>query len=118
MSKPFCGPAFPCMDSAVINKIGMSATLDLPETASVHERDKVYIQATAKAAQGMSLRDYFAAHTAITLDDYGVPYASSIVGRSMPDFAADPLGNQLFWAEFRARMRYAEADAMLAARSA
>ena len=66
----------------------------------------------------MTLRDYFAAHTAITLDDYGVPYASSIVGRGMPDFASDPLGNQLFWAEFRARMRYAEADAMLAARSA
>ena len=67
---------------------------------------------------GMSLRDYFAAHTAITLDDYGVPYAESIVGRKMPDFAADPSGNQLFWAEFGARMRYAEADAMLAARSA
>lgn len=68
--------------------------------------------------EGMSLRDYFAAHATVFLDDYGVPYASSIVGRSMPDFAADPLGNQLFWAEFRARMRYAEADAMLAARSA
>ena len=70
----------------------------------------------SKNYEGMTLRDYFAAHTAITLDDYGVPYASSIVGRAMPDFAADPLGNQLFWAEFRARMRYAEADAMLAAR--
>jgi hypothetical protein len=71
-----------------------------------------------EAPQGMSLRDYFAVNAAVCLDDYGVPYASSIVGRGMPDFASDPLGNQLFWAEFRARMRYAEADAMLVARSA
>ncbi|QLG90420.1 hypothetical protein HZF02_26695 [Pseudomonas yamanorum] len=98
MSKPFCGPAFPCMDSAVINKIGMSATLDLPETASVHERDKVYIQATAKAAQGMSLRDYFAAKAMQGWTSNPLPNDSSI-----QDVAA--------WA-------YRQADAMLAARSA
>ncbi|MGY2183321.1 hypothetical protein [Pseudomonas agarici] len=63
------------------------------------------------------LRDYFAASVTVDLDGYGVNYAESIVGRKMPDFAADPLSNQIFWADFRARMRYAEADAMLAARS-
>ena len=94
------GPAFPVAD--------YDHMVFEPKTVAETKRD----------LSGMSLRDYFAAHTAITLDDYGVLYASSIVGRGMPDFAADPLGNQLFWAEFRARMRYAEADAMLAARSA
>lgn len=48
------------MDSSVINKIGLAATFNLPDGADVHERDKAYIQATAQAAQGMSLRDYFA----------------------------------------------------------
>ncbi|WP_278405844.1 hypothetical protein [Pseudomonas rhodesiae] len=67
---------------------------------------------------GMSLRDYFATHTSIDHDEVGVRYAAAIVGRDMPDFAADPLGNSAFWAEYRARMRYIEADAMLAARSA
>ena len=67
---------------------------------------------------GMSLRDYFAAHAAIDHDEVGVRYAAAIVGRDMPDFAGDPLGNSTFWAEYRARMRYIEADAMLAARSA
>ncbi|MBI6655003.1 hypothetical protein YA0721_03605 [Pseudomonas carnis] len=110
------GPAFPSSENGTSHTIAMAAMLQLPENASTDEKDKIYIQTKAKAMQGMSLRDYFAAHTAITLDDYDVPYASSIVGRGMPDFAADPLGNQLFWAEFRARMRYAEADAMLAAR--
>lgn len=69
-------------------------------------------------SHGMSLRDYFAVNAAVCLDEYGVHYAESIVGRKMPDFAADPQSNQIFWADFRARMRYAEADAMLAARSA
>ena len=67
---------------------------------------------------GMSLRDYFAVNVAVDFDGYGVHYAESIVGRKMADFAVDPLTNQTFWADFRARMRYAEADAMLAARSA
>ena len=67
---------------------------------------------------GATLRDYFATHTAIDHDEVGVRYAAAIVGRDMPDFAADPLGNSAFWAEYRARMRYIDADAMLAARSA
>ena len=64
------------------------------------------------------MRDYFAVHAAIDHDAVGVRYAAAIVGRDMPDFAVDPLGNSAFWAEYRARMRYIEADAMLAARSA
>lgn len=67
---------------------------------------------------GATLRDYFATHADIDHDEVGVRYAAAIVGRDMPDFAAAPLGNSAFWAEYRARMRYIEADAMLAARSA
>ena len=70
------------------------------------------------AVLGMSLRDYFATHVAIDHGEVGVRYAVAVVGRDMPDFAANPLGNSAFWAEYRARMRYIEADAMLAARSA
>ena len=67
-------------------------------------------------AFGMTLRDYFAAHTAEVSDEIGIQYAEKIVGRKMPDFAALPLDNAAFWAEYRAIMRYIEADAMLAAR--
>lgn len=66
---------------------------------------------------GMSLRDYFAVHAQIDSEEVGVRYAEAIVGRDMPDFAADPIANSTFWADYRARMRYIEADAMLAARS-
>ncbi len=76
------------------------------------------VRMNGEGGAGMSLRDYFAAHAAINHDEVGVRYAAAIVGRDMPDFAADPLGNSAFWAEYRARMRYIEADAMLAARSA
>ena len=112
------GPAFPCSENGTSHTIAMAAMLQLSETASTEEKDKVYIQTKANAMQGMSLRDYFAAHAAIDHDEVGVRYAAAIVGRDMPDFAADPLGNSAFWAEYRARMRYIEADAMLAARSA
>lgn len=67
---------------------------------------------------GISVRDYFAAHATKAADDeVGVLYAEAITGRSMPDFAADPVGNSVFWADYRARMRYIEADAMIDARA-
>lgn len=66
---------------------------------------------------GMSLRDYFAAHSPEVSDEIGIQYAEKIVGRKMPDFAAMPLENAAFWAEYRAIMRYIEADAMLAERA-
>ena len=93
MSKENGGPAFPCT----------------PESS---------VRMNGEGGSGMTLRDYFATHTSIDHDEVGVRYAAAIVGRDMPDFAADTLGNSAFWAEYRARMRYIEADAMLAARSA
>lgn len=73
---------------------------------------------TIESNNGMTLRDYFAAHTTVELEGYGVGYAEEVVGRKMPDFATDPLANAKFWAEFRARMRFIEADAMIRARGA
>ncbi|MNF74936.1 hypothetical protein D3C84_569830 [compost metagenome] len=66
---------------------------------------------------GLSVRDYFAANVQLFFDDYSVTYAAGVVGRDMPDYAASPLENAKFWGEFRARMRFIEADAMLAART-
>ncbi|XYJ88173.1 hypothetical protein AEMCBJ_11710 [Cupriavidus necator] len=66
---------------------------------------------------GMTLRDYFAAKVVVG-DEIGVRYAEQLLGRAMPDYAAHPLANAIFWADARARLRYIEADAMLAAREA
>jgi len=55
------GPAFPCSENGTSHTIAMAVMLQLPETASTEEKDKVYIQTKANAMQGMSLRDYFAA---------------------------------------------------------
>lgn len=54
------GPAFPCPENGASHTIAMAAMLELPETATTDEKDKVYIQTKAKVMQGMSLRDYFA----------------------------------------------------------
>lgn len=66
---------------------------------------------------GMTLRDYFAIHATHVTDEVGIGYAERVVGRDMPRFESDPLGNSAFWAAYRSRMRYIEADAMLAERA-
>lgn len=71
----------------------------------------------ANGSAGVTVRDYFAAKVAVG-EEIGVRYAEQILGRRMPDYAADPLANAIFWADARARLRYIEADAMLAAREA
>lgn len=78
-------------------KIGQAAIADLTETATVHDRDKAFIQAVAKAAQGMSLRDYFA--------------GQAIAGVFSPGIW--PNADQIKTA---ATAAYIAADAMLAAR--
>lgn len=52
------GSAFPVWDSTAMHRIGMAASQDIEDSA---ERDREYIRATAQAAEGMTLRDYFAA---------------------------------------------------------
>ncbi|MGU2444404.1 hypothetical protein ACTXHA_28725 [Burkholderia cenocepacia] len=108
------GPAFPMSNGALVHTIGCAA---IQGVADANERDRIYTEVTAIAAAGMSLRDYFATHTEID-PDLSSAYAKSVVGREIPDYHGDPVGHALFWAEYRARMRYIEADAMLRARGA
>lgn len=70
---------------------------------------------------GMTLRDYFAAHTP-PIEELGVTAAESITGLKLPvrdnykdesDFWVDSIG---FWALANAKYRYMQADAMLEAR--
>jgi len=72
---------------------------------------------------GMTLRDYFAAHTQ-PIEDLGVSVAESITGLKLPirdqykdeaDFWIDSIG---FWAMANAQYRYMQADAMIEARAA
>lgn len=104
MSKETGGPAFPTQinNSGITPIKGFNGEEIKPQTFSAYP--------------GMTLRDYFAAHSAEVSDEISIQYAEKIVGRKMPDFAAMPLDNAAFWAEYRAIMRYIEADAMLAAR--
>jgi hypothetical protein len=100
------GPAFPL-------------TIDFEGLPPDAEPGKLYAPVKSTVSHpGITARDYFATHTTVELEGYGVGYAEDIVGRKMPDYATHPRANAEFWAEFRARIRYMEADAMLKARDA
>ena len=58
MSRKTGVPAFPIGNEGELHRIGLAAT---EGAADITERDRLYIAATAQAAQGMTLRDYFAA---------------------------------------------------------
>ncbi len=95
MSHKTGGPAFPVSSTEEVHRIGIDAIEGLSD---VGERDRLYIAATAQAAQGMTLRDYFAA-------------------KAMQGFCANPsttdgAGGYKEVASFAYQM----ADAMLAAR--
>lgn len=51
------GPAFPITDASVMHRVGMVAVEAISDPA---ERDKAYVAATGRFAQGMTLRDHFA----------------------------------------------------------
>jgi len=73
----------------------------------------------SEVSAGMTLRDYLAANLRIGTDEeFSVAYAEAIVGRKMPSYKDDAIGNAVFWSSFRAKMRYIEADAMLVERDA
>ena len=95
------GPAFPCSENGTSHTIAMAAMLQLPETASTDEKDKVYIQTKANAMQGMSLRDYFAAKA-----------MQALIAKS--PFLAEPQSFEVH--EKTSFGAYEYADAMLAAR--
>lgn len=105
------GPAFPHGDQQAVHAIAAAAVEDITDTA---ERDRIYTLARGRAAQGMTLRDYFASCASANdverhLRD--VPHVEKVVAdgamrrivRGLPDNAHE-----------LAKYRYA--DAMLKAR--
>jgi hypothetical protein len=52
------GPAFPVNDAAMVHTVAAAAIQGVSDSA---ERDRIYIEASRRAASGMTLRDYFAA---------------------------------------------------------
>ncbi|MBR8136865.1 hypothetical protein [Burkholderia cenocepacia] len=92
------GPAFPLADAQSVHRIGAAAIEGITDSA---ERDRLYIEATARACAGMTLRDYFAA-------------------KAMVGFIADTnvrISNDRE-CDMAARASYRMADAMLRARGA
>jgi hypothetical protein len=73
---------------------------------------------TRSDSTGLTMRDYFAAHAHIDIDGYSTEFCEAIVGRALPNYTVDRVANATFWADFRAAMRYIDADAMLRAREA
>jgi hypothetical protein len=67
---------------------------------------------------GMTLRDYFATHADIgNVDGLPLSWGERLLGRKCPECnPAAPRPCLQWWADYRAAMRYMEADAMLKAR--
>lgn len=111
------GPAFPMQEPQAIYAKAAAAIAHIPGDQT-EERDRAYMQARADAVGGMSLRDYFATHCDIgDVDQLSVHVGAGLLGRNPPLPHDDPLGCMQWWAEYRARLRYIEADAMLKARA-
>ena len=84
-----------------------------PSQPFINGNDDVIVS----AAQGMSLRDYFAAHAPQPAEVSLLFVAEAIVGYPMPQWPEDLAGYCKFWDTYRARRAYQFADAMLAERA-
>ena len=115
MNTPYDGgPAFPpaCPDTA-----HTYALSKLEGVTDSNERDRIYIQAKAQAATGMSLRDWFAGHESLAdCADISPRAIEALIGRPMAKFADDPIQYLRDEAEGLANLKFLRADAMLAAR--
>ncbi len=101
MSLKHGGNAFPVSGQGEAHRIGTEAIQGITDPV---ERDRIYIAVTAQAAQGMTLRDYFAAKAMpIAFDSQALLAAGEELGAKQ--------GVALC-----AKMAWAIADAMLAAR--
>jgi hypothetical protein len=88
------GPAFPIADQGFVHRVGAAAIEGITDVA---ERDRLYIEATARACAGMTLRDYFAAKAM-----QGICAHPDTWGNPIPQIA---------------ELSYEMADAMIRARS-
>lgn len=103
MSLKHGGNAFPVGGNGEAHRMGVKATQGITDP---DERDRVYNRATAQAAQGMSLRDHFAAKA---MQGY---LANPWQAKEL-DETGDSAAEQM---RIVAEISYAMADAMLAAR--
>lgn len=100
MSKYTGGPAFPCLEAAMT---GIDSDGEERWETEPHG--------------GMTLRDYFASNCDIgNVDELSLVTGVRLLGEDCPPMQNDPIGCLTWWANFRAKMRYIEADAMLKAR--
>lgn len=114
MKKETGGAAFPIIDAQMIHRIG-AAALEKMNDASGEERDRVYLQAIAQAAMGMTLRDYFASHETSQPDtNFMDDYARRVAGDG--GIGRRPLSS-LERIKMVCEWRYACADAMLLERA-
>jgi hypothetical protein len=75
-------------------------------------------EVTQYGSTGMTLRDYLAVNCDIgNVDELTVSVGGRLLGRSLPDIVSDAQGALRWWADYRAALRYIEADAMLKARA-
>ncbi|WP_175785558.1 hypothetical protein [Burkholderia ambifaria] len=102
------GPAFPLTDAQSVHRIGAAAIEGIADSA---ERDRLYIEATARARAGVSLRDYFAAKALQGL--LADPSTNVPINSADPEFIEF---EQQKFADVAARAAYRMADAMLRAR--
>ena len=66
---------------------------------------------------GMSLRDWFAAHAIVT-DKLSATIAEELMGEKTPVWTTETeMARVVWWVQVEARLRYIKADAMLAARA-
>ena len=66
---------------------------------------------------GMSLRDWYAGQAPVIDGDLSIPLAEALMCEPLPK-SKTILENRRWWAEAEARLKYLNADAMIAARDA
>lgn len=106
MSADGGGPAFPVGSADLLHRVGMAAVAHLEPGDPA--RDRLYIQASARAASGMTLRDYFAAKAMQAC--FAGEGARVVADR-------DQRYDETNWAQVVAANAYEMADAMLAERA-
>lgn len=104
------GPAY-VGDAQFRHTYAYESTKNVPSDS----RDTSYML-VYEALAGVTVLDYFAAHTSIA--DFGVETAKALMGGvELPDFGTDPVASLEWWALAEAKLRFMSAKAMMRARA-
>jgi len=110
------GPAFPMQEPQAIHAYAVSAIDGITDP---DERDRAYLKARSEAVGGATLRDYFATHCGVLVDECSTSLAMHLAatqGIEKPSDNKDVMAWHRLWCAAHAAHRYMMADAMLAAR--